>query len=108
MSPVVTVKAQTVLRMNNYISSGMIWLVKFLLMSTMFSIYRLFRFLNALGSDVESRARAKPESDATDFNNSMCYCQNNFEDSAFLSGIVSLDREKTYVSIPDYWAHADG
>ncbi|WP_293143308.1 MULTISPECIES: XRE family transcriptional regulator [unclassified Microcoleus] len=29
-----------------------------------FSIDRLFRFLNALGSDVEIRAIAKPESDA--------------------------------------------
>ena len=29
-----------------------------------FSIDRLFRFLNALGSDVEIRAIAKPESDS--------------------------------------------
>ncbi|MEG4074579.1 helix-turn-helix transcriptional regulator [Microcoleus sp. Pol14C2] len=29
-----------------------------------FSIDRLFRFLNALGSDVESRVIAKPESDS--------------------------------------------
>ena len=29
-----------------------------------FSIYRLFRFLNALGSDVEIRVITKPESDS--------------------------------------------